>query len=359
MNGDLLLHMGLPLVAAVLVAVVLLLFRRRPDSAASGRPRGDRGRQPGARRLPVDTAGRLPTNLDLMEVKRCAARPACSVGMAITPRRRRNVRWRTTRSTSSSRRGPRHGVSLPMLRVPVDAGRDAERAYHLVVVREKTGSAWWAWPQALRRGIRRWSATSLRRTQRRFLCAALAGTLVLDRRAPGSAAWRHRDPRGVVLVQAARRPLSSAARYLSLRDSRAGRRVGGQSRPGIYGRGAVAFGRTTTHGIPRQWAGPPPPMLRFAGFVALFYPVLAMASPPARRGAGAPGRPGACSWSLMCRVAWGRWIVGPPENASCDGHVLHSRRDDGLAEWGRAAASILPQIAPCWCSSRWRTIRAP
>ena len=382
MNGDLLLHMGLPLLAAVLVAVVLLPFRRRAGLGRVLRPL-----------LVVIAVANLvlvaylwtrqvdfPLNLDLMEGTVLQHVQRAASGMAIYTAPAPEfvaLAYNPLYYELGAAVGRVTGVSLPMLRLLSMLAATLSALIIFVVVREKTGSAWWGVVAA---GLfaaaydvmECYFATA--HSDAWFLCAALAGTLVLDRTRSrlGSMAGIAILVASFWFKQHGALFVIGGLGYLSLRDGLrelAGVGRGGRPRTGhLRGRGAVALRAVL-------------PLLHLAGPAAVGHG----ASPPlhaavrrlrravlprARGGeprqpgaaAGAARTPGACSWSTpSCRVAWGRWIAGPPRTSSS--RWARSSFSSARSGWpsgdARQRRRSCRRSRSCWRSSRWRTTRAP
>jgi hypothetical protein len=367
MNGELLLHMAMPLVAAVLVALALLPFRRRAGLGRALRPL-----------LVVIAAANLalvaylwarqvgfPLNLDLMEgtvlqhVQRAAA------GVPIYPAPSPDfvaLAYNPLYYELGAAVGSLTGVSLPMLRLLSMLAATLSALVIFVVVREKTGGVWWAFVAA---GLfaaaydvmECYFATA--HSDAWFLAAALLGTLVLDRTRSriGSMA-------GIALLVASFWFKQHGALfvigglgYLSLRDglrSWPAWAVVAVLGPGIYLLvGPSLFGpyfHYFTWEVPRQWGTELRlrSMLRFAGFVALFYPVLAASSLASL--ARHWRRPDAWRVQLVYAIvsgAMGAMDRGSAENVFIAmGTFFILVGTIGLSEWGRtAAASPMPQIA--------------
>ena len=367
MNGDLLLHMGLPLLAAVLVAVVLLPFRRRAGLGRVLRPL-----------LVVIAVANLllvaylwtrqadfPLNLDLMEGTVLQHVQRAASGMAIYTAPAPEfvaLAYNPLYYELGAAVGRVTGVSLPMLRLLSMLAATLSALIIFVVVREKTGSGWWGVVAA---GLfaaaydvmECYFATA--HSDAWFLCAALAGTLVLDRTRSrlGSMAGIAILVASFWFKQHGALFVIGGLGYLSLRD---GLRswpawvVAAVLGPGIYVlAGPSLFGpyfHYFTWQVPRQWGTELRlrSMLRFAGFVALFYPVLAAASLASL--ARSWRRPDAWRVQLVYAIVSGG--MGAMDRGSAEnvfiamGTFFIVVGTIGLAEWERAAApSILPQIA--------------
>ena len=297
MTEALLAHMSAPLGAAVLIAVVLFLLRRRPAIERLLGPL-----------VTVAAVGNLllvallwtrqvdfPLNLDLMEgtvlqhVQRAAAGvpiyaapSAAFVALAYNP-----LYYEVAAAV-----GRVTGLGLPMLRMLSMLAAILSALILFLVAREKTGSAWWGLVTA---GLfaaaydvmECYLATA--HSDACFLFAALAGTLVLDRTRSQRGAmagiailaasfWFKQH--GILFV------LGGLA-YLSLRDgirSWPSWVLAAVLVPGVYiVAGPALFGpyfHYFTWEVPRQWGSDLRlrSMLRYVGFIGLFYPVLAASS---------------------------------------------------------------------------------
>jgi hypothetical protein len=366
-NGELLLHMGMPLGTAVLIALALLPFRRRAGLGRALRPV-----------LAVLAAANLilvaylwtrqvdfPLNLDLMEgtvlqhVQRVAAGTpiyaAPSPGFVA-------LAYNPLYYELGAAVGSLTGVSLPMLRLLSMLAATLSALVIFVVVREKTGRVWWGFVAA---GLfaaaydvmECYFATA--HSDAWFLAAALLGTLVLDRTRSriGSMAGIAILVASFWFKQHGALFVIGGLAYLSVRD---GLRswpawvVAALLGPGIYLlAGPSLFGpyfHYFTWEVPRQWGTELRlrSALRFAGFVALFYPVLAASSLASL--ARHWRRPDAWHVQLVYAIVLGAGAAmdrGSAENVFIAmGTFFILVGTIGLVEWGRAAAAApLPQIA--------------
>ena len=367
MNDQLVMRMAAPLGLAVLIAVALLPFRKRAGLGRVLRPF-----------LVVVAVANLalvgylwtrqagfPLDLDVMEgtilqhVQRAAA------GLPIYPEPAPEfvaLAYNPLYYELGAAVGRVTGVSLPMLRILSMLAAVLSGCIIFAVVRRKTASVWWGVVAgglfaAAYDVMECYFATA--HSDAWFLLAALAGTLVLDRTRSrlGSMAGMAILVASFWFKQHGALFVLGGLAYLSLRD---GVRswpvwvVAAVLGPGLYVcAGRAMFGpyfHFFTWDVPLQWGTEVRfhSMLRFTGFIALFYPVLAAAS--FRSLVRNCRRPDAWHVQLVYAVVSG--VMGAMDRGSAEnvfiamGTFFILVGTIGLAEWARdGVPAALPEAA--------------
>ena len=297
MNPAIMVRMVLPFAAACATGILLVPFRRWPGSGDLLRPI-----------LVLLAAGNLvlvgflwtrqvdfPLNLDLMEGSVLQHVQRAAAGEPIYPQPTTEfvaLVYNPLYYELGAVVGHFTGVTLPMLRVLSMLAAALSALILFVVVREKTGSVWWGFVAsglfAAANGVMECYLATAHSDGWSLLCA-LAGTLVLDRMRS-----RRGSMAGILLLAASfwfKQPalfLIGGLTYLTWRDGMrrawpcwmlavlvgpvAYQVIG----PSLFGPWFHYF----TWQVPRRWGTDlrVRSLLRYLGFISLFYPVLAASS---------------------------------------------------------------------------------